>query len=228
MAIFRREEPTLKDAQGSPVQGRTRWRRFAAVMVPATVAAGVIVFGMANGAIAASFAVSGSQFKVSADLLEGKGFVQYGGFASEKGARILPNGIPDPTDPKNHPVTVNGITSATLTNLCQSVKVPGLPLSMVIRAGGKGTPATATNLMIDASSLQGDASFGNIQIGMDASDLSKGPAGAKGVQGGFGQQADTVTIKNLRQVAWSTTAGEFNLNGLDLSISSGAKPEECF
>jgi len=68
----------LKHAQGSSgtvVQGRTRWRRFAAIMVPAVVAAGAIVLGMANGAIAASFSVSGSQFKVSADQLDGKGFV---------------------------------------------------------------------------------------------------------------------------------------------------------
>jgi hypothetical protein len=221
----------LKHAQGSSgntAPGRTRWRRFAAVMVPAVVAAGAIVFGMANGAIAASFSVSGSQFKVSADSLDGTGFVQYGGFAQEKGGRTLPNGIPDPSDPKNHAVAVSGISRASLSNLCQSVKVPGLPFSMVIHAGGGGTPATATDLLLDVSSLQGDASFTNIQIGIDASDLSKGPPGAKGLPGGFAQQADHVTIRNLRQVAWSTTAGQFNLNGLDLSVSSGAKPEECF
>src|SRR3954463_6393290 len=71
----------VKDAQGNLVQGRTRWRRFAAVMAPAAVAAGAIVFGMANGAIAASFAVSGTSFKVSATELDGTGFVQYGGLA---------------------------------------------------------------------------------------------------------------------------------------------------
>jgi hypothetical protein len=219
----------LKHAQGSPVQGRTRWRRFAAVMVPATVAAGAIVLGMANGAIAASFSVSGSQFKVSADQLVGKGFVQYGGFAQEKGGRTLSNGIPDPSDPKNHAVAVSGIADATLTNLCQSVKVPGLPFSMVIKAGkDKDHPAHATNLMIDVSSLQGDATFDNIQIGIDASDLSKGPSGAKGLPGSFAQQADQVTINNLHQTAWSTTAGQFSLTGLDLSISTGSNPFECF
>ena len=218
----------MKDAQGSAVQGRTRWRRFALVLVPATVAAGAIVVAMANGAIAASFSVSGSQFKVSADKLEGTGFVQYGGFASEKGARILGNGIPDPTDPKNHPVAVSGISSATLSNLCQSIRVPGLPFSMVIRAGRGGTPASATNLLLDVSTLQGDATFNNIQIGIDASDLTKGPSNAKGLQGSFAQQADSVTITNLKQVAWSTTAGQFTLNGLDLHVSSGANPEECF
>jgi len=217
----------VKDAQGSPVQGRTRWRRFAAVLVPATVAAGAIVFGMANGAIAASFAVSGSPFKISADKLEGTGFVQYAGVASEKGARYN-NGVPDFTDSKNHAVAVSGIASAKLTNLCQSVHVPGLPFSLVIHAGGGGNPATATDLLIDVTSLKGDASFNNIQIGIDASDLSKGPANAKGLQGGFAQQADSVTITHLQQVAWSTTAGQFNLTGLDLGISTGTNPTECF
>jgi hypothetical protein len=211
-------------AQGSAVKGRTRWKRFATVVVPASFIAGAIVFGQATGAIAASFNVSGSRFKVSADRLEGTGFVQYGGLATEKG------GDPrNPADPKNHLVAVSGIASAKLYNLCQSVKIPGLPASMVIRAGrDPKNPATATDLLIDMESLKGDATFSNIQIGIDASDLSKGGANAKGLQGGFAQQADSVTITGLQQVAWSTTAGTFSLNGLDLSVSTGANPEECF
>ena len=211
-------------AQGSAVKGRTRWKRFATVVVPATFIAGAIVFGQATGAIAASFSVSGSQFKVSADKLECTGFVQYGGVATEKG------GNPDnPGDPKNHFVAVSGIKSAKLYNLCQSVKVPGLPVSMVIHAGqAAGAPAEATDLLIDLTSLKGDATFENIQIGIDASDLTKGGANAKGLQGSFAQQADSVVITNLKQVAWSTTAGTFKLTGLDLSLTTGANLFECF
>ncbi|MET7394611.1 DUF6230 family protein [Dactylosporangium sp. AC04546] len=210
-------------AQGSAVKGRTRWKRFATVVVPATFIAGAIVFGQATGAIAASFAVSGQQFKVSADKLEGTGFVQYGGLATEKGGNPQ-----NPADPKNHFVAVSGIKQAKLYNLCQSVKVPGLPVSMVIHAGQGGTPAEATDLLIDLSSLKGDATFSNIQIGIDASDLTKGGPNARGLQGSFAQQADSVVITNLKQVAWSTTAGTFKLTGLDLSVSTGANPEECF
>jgi Family of unknown function (DUF6230) len=213
----------VKDAQGDPVQGRTRWRRFAAVVVPAAAAAGAIVFGMANGAIAASFAVSGQTFKVSADKLEGTGFVQYGGIASENGAST------SPLDPKNHAVAVSGISDAKLTNLCQSVKVPNLPVSLVIHAGGGGTPAHATDLLIDMTDLKGDATFTNINIGQDASTLSKAGATAHGAAGAFGQQADSVTITNLKQVAWSTAAGTFELNGLHLYVSVNPNgPEECF
>jgi hypothetical protein len=82
--------------------------------------------------------------------------------------------------------------------------------------------------MIDLTSLKGDATFQNIQIGIDASDLSKGPAPAKGLQGSFAQQADSVVITNLKQVAWSTTAGTFKLTGLDLSLTTGANVFECF
>jgi hypothetical protein len=208
-----RKEESVKHAYASMVQGRTRWRRFALVTVPAVALAGVIVFGMADGAIAASFAVSGSTFKVSADVLDGTGFVQYGGLAVDKAGH-------------QHPVAVSGIKSATLTNLCQSVVAPG-GISLVIRAGTeKGNPATATDLLIDMTQLSGDATFTNIDIGADASSLNKGPSGAVGQAGGFGQQADKVTINGLRQVAWSTSAGTFTLNGLDLHISLTG--EQCF
>jgi len=217
----------VKQTQGTrthagPVQGRTRWRRFAAVLVPATAATAAIGLGMANGAIAASFSVSGQTFKVSATKLVGKGFVQYGGFAVEKGGNKRPD------DPKTHPVAVSGMKTATIDNLCQSVKVPGLPISLVIRAGGGGTPATAENLLIDMDQLQGNATFKNINIGQDASTLDKGPDGAVGLAGQFGQQADEVTIINLRQIARSTSAGTFVLNGLDLRVDADGNPEECF
>ncbi|MGO4747485.1 cholesterol esterase, partial [Streptomyces sp. 2MCAF27] len=62
----------------SQARGGTRWKRFAVVMVPSVAATAAIGVALAQGALAASFSVSGQQFKVSADLLKGKGFVQYG------------------------------------------------------------------------------------------------------------------------------------------------------
>jgi len=207
----------VKDAQGNPVQGRTRWRRFAAVMAPAAVAAGAVVFGMANGAIAASFAVSGTSFKVSADKIVGTGFAQYGGIASANVADA--NGI------KNHPVAVAGIPSATITNLCQSVVVPGTSVSLILRAGANGD-VTATNLMFDLTELAANATFDNINIGQDASTLTEGGAAAHGQVGGFGQQATGITMTNVKQIAWSASAGTFVLNGLTMRISLTG--EECF
>ncbi|MEV4623389.1 DUF6230 family protein [Asanoa sp. NPDC049573] len=196
-------------------RGKTRWRRFAALTLPALAAAGFIVFGMANGAIAASFAVSGQTFKVSADKLVGDGFVQYGGAVQDGNGNA-------------HPVAVSGINKATLTNLCQSVKVPGAPVVLTINAGGNGKPARASNLLLDLTELNGDATFTNIEIGRDAGTLNKGPASAKGATGSFGQQADRVVINDLQQVAWSTTAGTFTLTGLRLKVNVGADAKECF
>jgi hypothetical protein len=205
----------VKDREGELVQGRTRWRRFAILAGASTVAVGGILFAMSTGAIAASFAVSGQTFKVSASQLVGDGFTQYGGIAQEAG------GV-------NHPVAISGIKSAKLYDLCQSVKVPNLPVVLVIKAGGNNTPAEATDLLIDMDSLAGNATFDNINIGQDASTLTAAGPNAKGAPGSFGQQATHVQIDNLQQIARATSAGQFKLTGLNLSVNVGAAAKECF
>jgi hypothetical protein len=186
------------------------------------VVAGGLVIGLAQGAFAASFAVSGQSFKISADQLNGTGFAQYGGQDKKVNGTVIP-------------VAVSGIHSATLTNLCQSVVVPGTPISLTIRAGrAAGKPAEATDLLIGVTELSGDATFKNINIGQDASTLSKGGDKAKlpdGVTGYFGQEADSVVIDGLQQTAISTTAGTFKLTGLNLKVNLGDKngnAVECY
>ncbi|MFD0502209.1 hypothetical protein ACFQ0G_52590 [Streptomyces chiangmaiensis] len=49
--------------------GRTCWRRFAAVLVPSLAAVAALGIGMAQGALAASFFISGQRFQVAADTL---------------------------------------------------------------------------------------------------------------------------------------------------------------
>jgi hypothetical protein len=206
----------VKDAQDAQAYGRTNWRRFAVAVGVPTVVAGGMLFGMANGAFAASFAVSGQAFKISADRLDGDGFAQYGSVVDDaKGNHI--------------PVALSGIKNAKLFNLCQSVHVDGSPVSLTINAGADPKkPALATDLLIGVKDLAGDAVFENINIGQDASTLTKGGADARGAIGTFGQEASNVTITDLRQTAVSTTAGTFTLNGLSLKLNVGAKPRECF
>ncbi|MGH3389927.1 MAG: DUF6230 family protein [Actinomadura sp.] len=195
--------------------GRVRWKRFAAVMAPAAVGAGALVFLTAQGAIAASFAVSGDSFKVAVDRLDGKGFVQYGGIDVSK-------------DGVKHPVQVSAIREATIRGMCQSllVKTPVGPLTVQLSAGNGDTPVTARNLVMDVESLSADAEFGNIEIGRDAGTLDKGPEGARGATGMFGQQADRVRLTNVQQTAWATTAGTFKLSGLKIGLKPGT--HECF
>ncbi|MFI7104329.1 DUF6230 family protein [Streptomyces sp. NPDC050161] len=206
----------MKDAHGRQVTGRISWRRFAALSVPALACTAALGIALANGALAASFAVSGQQFKVSADRLTGDGFAQYGSVDANARGDLLP-------------VAVTAIKSAELHSLCQSV-VTHLPvigdISLNLSAGTGKTPVKADDLFVDATQLSGNASFHRIEIGRDASTLTKGPDGAQGLQDLFAQQADDVAIDHLRQTAWATNAGTFRLSGLSMKVSKGKK--ECF
>ena len=220
----------MKDALGSQVLGGTKWKRFALVMVPTVGIAGAMTVAMANGVLASSFAVSGQRFEVSADQLDGTTFAQSGDVI------IDANG-------KAHAVAVAGIKSATITNMCQSVVVP-IPvlgnLSVVLRAGGGGTPVQATDLVIDADQVNADATFTGVTIGASAADI----AGKTGIQGfdkhtgnpdgsttpfaagDFGQVVDHAVLTGVKQTAYSTTAGTMALKGL--SISANLSSQGCY
>jgi hypothetical protein len=209
----------VKDSQGDPAEGRTNWRRFAIAMGIPTVAAGVLVAGVASGAVAASFSISGSQFKLSADRLEGDGFTQYS-------KQIPSTTVQKSTGGKYAVAAMSGIKSADIYNLCQTVAVG--PIVLRIEAGkNPDNPVHGDNLLIGMSELSGDATFTNINIGQDASTLSGDGLDEHGDAGGFGQQADHVTINGLHQVAYSTTASTFKLSGMSLKLFVG-NGQECF
>jgi hypothetical protein len=197
--------PATRPAQHDQVTatGKVRWRRFAILMIPAAAVTAVLVGLTATGSIAASISVSGNAFEVTSTQLRGTGFEQFGSVAAQG------NG-------DQHPVAVSVIRNATLKSLCQSVKVG--PFTLVLRAGTGSTPVSADNLVVDADQLSGNATFTNISIGQDAGTLTEVP-GTSGASGGFGEQADTIVINDLRQHTWLTTAGTFTLPGLSLSFS---------
>ena len=220
----------MKDALGSQVLGGTKWKRFALVMVPTVGIAGAMTVAMANGVLASSFAVSGQQFKVSADTLDGQTFAQSGDVIVDA------NG-------QTHAVAVAGIKSATITNMCQSVVVPipGLGnLSIILRAGGGGTPVSATDLVLDTNQVNADATFSGVVIGASAGDIAA-KTGIQGFEkhtgkpdgsttpfaaGDFGQVVDHAVLTGVRQTAYSTTAGTMALKGL--SISANLSNKACF
>ncbi|WP_377269330.1 DUF6230 family protein [Peterkaempfera sp. SMS 1(5)a] len=213
----------------SQTYGKTRWKRFAVVMVPSIAATAAIGVSLAQGALAASFNVSGQQFKVAAGHLEGEGFAQYGSVDIEKA------GVP-------HAVAVSSFKSATINKLCQSV-VLDAPLigkvSLNINAGDDANkPVEASNLYIDLDDLKADATFTNINIGVATGAISKGnvnPADRAGAQqlgagaqfeNSFAQEADHASLDGVQQTAWATSAGTFKLNGLHLAVKKGVS--ECF
>ncbi|AWL40646.1 DUF6230 family protein [Streptomyces halstedii] len=197
-------------------------------MVPSVAATAAVGIGLAQGALAASFSVSGQEFKVKATELEGWDFVQYGSVASGKTLE---------GKDMHAPVAVSGFSKANITNMCQSVvtpKVPGIgTVTLRLEAGGGGTPVKAKSLYLDVSELDADAEFKNIDIGVAAGSLPKSE-GKPGIQPntqanpyGFSQRAEKALLKNVKQKAWATTAGTFNLSGLKLRLSTGTD-QECY
>ncbi|MFG2886717.1 DUF6230 family protein [Streptomyces sp. NPDC048297] len=197
-------------AAGGAGRGRVRLRRTAVMAVPATLVAAGLAILTAQGALGVQFAISGMAFTVTAKDLNGTGFEQFGGLdnmaenspnAGDTGGQVL--------------VVTSAIKDATLDKLCQSVDLGGT--NLLITAGTDDHKVTASDLTTDSTELSGDAEFDNIEIGNDASTLTK--ANAKGPIGVFSQQADTVHIANLRQTNYATTAGVFKLPGLKLRFS---------
>jgi hypothetical protein len=208
-----REEVFVKDSHGNLVPGRTRWRRFAAVVIPATVAVSALMGGIASGAVPVLMTVSGQTAMLSADKLDAHGFSQYPGVVKKKDGTVIP-------------VAASQIKYAEITNLCQSVKIPGTNVTLFIRGGRDGKPVIARDLLIGMDHLSGDAVFNNIDIGRDASDLTKGGLPPVGLEGQFGQEADTAVITGLQQRFYSTHAGEFHLTGMSLNLKFDGS--ECF
>ncbi|MFD9905706.1 DUF6230 family protein [Streptomyces sp. NPDC059063] len=204
----------MSTAQRSLREGRTNWKKAAVVALPAFVAVGAMASVMAEGALAASFAVSGTSFQVSSGKLTSQGLASY----VETDRSV---------DGKGHPVALLGIGDATLSDICQAAEVK-TPLGTVVfklTAGGDAGNVTASNLIIDGEDLVGDARFGTAQIGRDASTLDEVP-GVKGDKGKFGLQAGDIEVSKVRSHAWSATGGNFRLKGMRVDVSLGGK--KCF
>ncbi|CAM5580412.1 cholesterol esterase [Streptomyces spiroverticillatus] len=184
------------------------------VAVPAVLAVGAMAAMMGQGALAASFAVSGTSFQVSSGKLTSSGLSSY--VQTDRSV-----------DGKGHPVALLGIGDARLSDICQSarVKTPVGTVVFKLTAGGDAGEVTASNLIIDGEDLTGDARFGTAQIGRDASTLDA-VQGVKGEPGKFGLQAGNIEVVGVRSHAWSATGGNFRLKGLKLDVSLDGK--QCF
>jgi hypothetical protein len=193
-------------------------------MVPSVAAAAAVGVGLAQGALAASFTVSGQQFKVRAGHLEGDGFAQYGG---------IDEGYTDVSGSKTtkRPVAISTFKHAEINDMCQSLRtdIPLLGTVYMRLEAGHKDPVVADNLYLDIAQLDADATFKGIDIGVAIKDQNKGPAVTdKGVlPGGFAQQADKAILDDAKQTAWATTAGTFKLSGLSLRLGTDSKME-CF
>ena len=188
-----------------------RWKRFAGMLGITGALAASMVFLTAQGVLASAFSISGMPFTVTADRLYGDGFEQFATIdnmiddspnAGDTGGQVV--------------VIVSAIDTAELTNLCQSVSLGGKFLR--ITAGDGDKHVTAKTLVVDSDQINGDASFDTIDIGQDASTLTRTPK-VTGGEGVFGQQAKSVEILHLRQNNYATTAAVFKLPHLRMSFT---------
>jgi hypothetical protein len=189
--------------------GRVRWRRFAITLIPAIVLAVMLMLLSTQAVLAVSISISGEPFTVTAGLLKGYGFEQF--------PVVDHSTISDlPGNSNQVSLESTAIRFARITDLCQSVRMG--PISMVIKAGDGGTPVSATDLVVDADRFSGKvAKFTHLSQGEDASTLNQVP-GVRGPAGAFALQAATVTITDLRQHAYATTAGTFTLPDFSLRL----------
>ncbi len=152
----------MKDpTTGRRAYGRTRWRRFGILLAPAFTAVAVMMYMVATGAIAVSFAISGIPFTLNAANLSGNGFVQYatvdpddehcrGSSSSTRSSRrALATQAPSPQSAAHDAATVTVLHDGTITGLDQTICVPlqaeplGNRLLVELKAGqSAGSPVS--------------------------------------------------------------------------------------
>ncbi|MGC9538902.1 DUF6230 family protein [Streptomyces sp. UG1] len=195
-----------------PGEGGTRWRRASLLMVPSMLAIATMTVAMAQGALAASVGVSGKQFTVTADQVEGH---QMTGFPSSVRS----------ADGKELETIRLGFGSASLRSLCltQGLRLPLIgDVTLSLKSGGN-SPATVENFTADATDVLGaKGSLSQVEVGVDASQLNRAGEGGRGPKGRFGLQASGMSLQDFSTTAHNLTSGSFKLSGLDLHIKRGS------
>lgn len=197
-------------------EGRTRWGRSSLLLIPALAAMGGLTLAIAEGALAASFGVSGSAFKVKAGSVSGTDVAAYLDTTSS-------------VDGVRHPVMLAGVREASMRDVCTSavVTVPGIGKISLKVLAGREEPITGTDVVADADALLGgNGVVTDVEAGRDASTLDRVP-GVSGPEGRFGLQAASLTTQDVRSTAWSANGGTITLSGgLEVEVTAGV--HECF
>lgn len=190
-----------------------RWRRFALALAVLLMVSAVLGIAMAQGVLATSFAVSGRKMKVSAQRIDGSGYVMYPSLVTSAGGA-------------RHPVTVLGIRSGRMRGMCQSAVVPTPLGRYVLRlSSAPGATVPVSDLLVSASHVNADIDYRKLQINRDAASLDAIP-GATGNPGQFGLQAARFTVNDVHVGSWAVLSSSMRIPGLRLAL--GPHEHECF
>ncbi|GAA1905677.1 DUF6230 family protein [Streptantibioticus ferralitis] len=203
--------------------GRTRWKLFAAIMVPGIAVATALGIGMAQGALAASFFISGRRFQLSTASLVGHGLSVYSTVDVTREGVLVP-------------VVVTGLRSAVIRGLCESVvtPVPFLgPYTLRLTGADRLRRAEARDIFIDATALNAtQQSAHDLNVGVAAGSITKGPVNPGDRHSrffdpnGFAQQASTTFLANARWQAVAVSAVTLDVPDVRVRVLAGR--HECF
>lgn len=190
------------DGGAVAIAGHTRWGRVLLTAGPALLIVLALAASLVTGVAAATFALGGVPVRVTAASLDATGLGLYGD------TREVLNGAP-------LQVAAAGIESAKISGLCLSLSVPlgggfGIKLS-----APDDVEVNATNLLLDASSLEGSLDARGLAVGRDASLLSRG--GVAGPAGTDGLQVDSVVLGGAEVEAYSLSAGTITLSNIRIA-----------
>lgn len=195
-----------------PEEGRTNWKRTGLMFFPLVGCVGVMVLAMAQGALAASFAVSGSAFQVSASEVHADSVSSFPSSLSTlegEGQAVLLAAVEE------------GSASDVCVSLIQDLPMVG-EISMIVRSG-VDSPIQGTNLVVNTEALTGaSGTVHNVEAGRDASTLQ----GTQGPEGLFGVQASSMDAVDVESTAWAANGGTLTLEGLEVEISPSGST--CF
>ena len=197
----------MKDpTTGRRAYGRTRWRRFGILLAPAFTAVAVMMYLVASGVIAVSFAISGIPFTLNAANMSGNGFVQYAAVDQDENptgrwalaGELLANASAV-AGTVYDAATVTVLHDGTISALDQTICVP-IPVGRRFLSGGtQGRPVGGKpREFLDtgrgrSAADRNDATFTNIDIGRDAQNAINQyvpAAGITGADGLFSQSAE--------------------------------------
>lgn len=185
--------------------GRINRTKAGIAAVVSLIAVGGTGVAMAQGGISANLAVSGTIFKISMDNLNGNDF------------NLFVDG--DEVGDEQIPVSRLTFGQAEVSGLCLSANLPDIPgigsATFAMKASGDGA-VDADNLVVGATSILGDLSLSDPQIGADVNQVNpEAPPSTWGIA------APDVTVSAQDIQASSVGASTLNARGVSVDVAKG-------